>query len=204
MWSKPLLWHFRQSGKILQTQVPQGFTAFRLILSQIPPRHSQSKRATNCANPGFLVIEFCARCGQTCGHGNFLTISACGESACIAGISRDCGHCMFRLERGATRSQSRRATNCATPQYSIKPHYIIAFWGGFVKRFSLWSKLWVGFKNVQILEKQKHADPCAAGICAAKPYYYTAWAARLQGLFAVRGALFCVLGARTLHGLVLL
>ncbi len=102
------------------------------------------------------------------------------------------------------RSQSRRATNCATPRYSIKPHYIIAFWGGFVKRFSLWSKLWVGFKNVQILEKQKHADPCAAGICAAKPYYYTAWAARLQGLFAVRGALFCVLGARTLHGLVLL
>ena len=108
------------------------------------------------------------------------------------------------LEPWASCSQSRRATNCATPRYSIKPHYIIAFWGGFVKRFSLWSKLWVGFKNVQILEKQKHADPCAAGICAAKPYYYTAWAARLQGLFAVRGALFCVLGARTLHGLMLL
>ena len=66
-----------------------------------------------------LVIEFCARCGQTCGHGNFLTISACGGSACIAGVSRDCGHCIFRLEGGATRSQSRRATNCATPGYSV-------------------------------------------------------------------------------------
>ena len=140
MWSKPLLRRFRQSKKTPQTQASQGFAAFHLTLSRIPPRHSQS----------------------------------------------------------------RRATNCATPRYSIKPHYIIAFWGGFVKHFSLWSKLWVGFKNVQILEKQKHADPCAAGICAAKPYYYTAWAARLQGLFAVRGALFCVLGARTLHGLMLL
>ena len=48
-----------------------------------------------------------------------MTTSTCGESACIAGISRDCGHCIFRLERGATRSQSRRATNCATPGYSV-------------------------------------------------------------------------------------
>ena len=101
-------------------QVPQGFPAFCLALSRIPPRHSQSKRATNCANPGFLVIEFCARCGQTCGQAVFLTISACGESACIAGVSRDCGHGIFRLEGGATRSQSRRATNCATPRYEVR------------------------------------------------------------------------------------
>ena len=32
---------------------------------------SQTTRATNCANPGFLVIQFCTRCGQTCGHGDF-------------------------------------------------------------------------------------------------------------------------------------
>ena len=81
---------------------------------------SQSKRATNCANPGFLVIEFCARCGQTCGHGDFLTISACGGSACIAGVSRDYGHGIFQLEGGATRSQSKRATNCANPGYEIQ------------------------------------------------------------------------------------
>ena len=112
-----------------------------------------------------LGFEFCARCGQTCGQAVFLTTSTCGGSACIAGVSRDCGHGIFRLEGEATRSQSRRATNCATPRYSIKPHYIIAFWGGFVKHFSLWSKLWVGFKNVQILEKQKHANPCAARLC---------------------------------------
>ena len=87
---------------------------------------SQSKRATNCANPGFLVIQFCSRCGQTCGQAVFLTISACGGSACIAGVSRDCGHGIFRLEGGATRSQITCATNCATPGYSFFCHYTTA------------------------------------------------------------------------------
>ena len=83
---------------------------------------SQSKRATNCANPGFLVIEFCSRCGQTCGQASFLTISACEGSACIVGVSRDCGHGVFRLEGGATRSQTRRDTNFAIPGYSLFCH----------------------------------------------------------------------------------
>ena len=66
-----------------------------------------------------LVIEFCARCGQTCGHGDFLTTSTCGGSACIAGVLRDCGHGIFWLERGASCSQTRRDTNFAIPGYSI-------------------------------------------------------------------------------------
>ena len=60
LWSKPLLCCFRQSGKILQTQVSQGFAAFRLAPPRIPPRHSQSKRATNCATP--RNIYFYLRC----------------------------------------------------------------------------------------------------------------------------------------------
>ena len=115
LWSKPLLCRFRQSGEIPQSQVLQGFAAFRLTLSRIPPRHSQTTRATSCANPGFLGIQFCSRCGQTCGQVVFLTTSACGGSACIAGVSRDCGHGMFQLEGGATRSQTRRDTNFAIP-----------------------------------------------------------------------------------------
>ena len=87
---------------------------------ELPTSCSQSKRATNCANPGFLVIQFCSRCGQTCGQAFFLTISACGGSACIAGVSRNCGHSIFRLEVGATRSQSKRATNCANSGYEIQ------------------------------------------------------------------------------------
>ena len=86
---------------------------------ELPTSCSQSKRATNCANPGFLVIEFCSRCGQTCGQAVFLTTSTCGGSACIADVSRDCGHGIFRLEGGATRSQTRRDTNFAIPGYSL-------------------------------------------------------------------------------------
>ena len=89
---------------------------------ELPTSCSQSKRATNCANPGFLVIQFCSRCGQTCGQAFFLTISACGGSACIAGVSRNCGHSIFRLEVGATRSQTRRDTNFAIPGYSLSCH----------------------------------------------------------------------------------
>ena len=48
-----------------------------------------------------------------------MTTSTCGGSACIAGVSRDCGHGIFRLEGGATRTQIKRATNCAIPGYSI-------------------------------------------------------------------------------------
>ena len=122
MWSKPFLYRFRQSKKIQQTQVSQGFAGVRLAMSRIPPRHSQTTRATNCANPGFWGIQFYANCGQTCGQVVFLTISTCGGSAFIAGVSRDCGHGIFRLEGGATRSQTTRATNCATPGYSLFCH----------------------------------------------------------------------------------
>ena len=115
MWSKPLLCRFQRLGEIPQMQVPQGFPAFCLALPRIPPRHSQSKRATNCANPGFLVIQFCPRCGQTCGQAVFLTTLACGGNACIAGVSMDCEDSVFRLEGGATRSQNKRSVVSAIP-----------------------------------------------------------------------------------------
>ena len=52
LWSKTLLCRFRQSGEIPQTQASQGFAAFHLAPSRIQPRHSQSRRATNCAIVG--------------------------------------------------------------------------------------------------------------------------------------------------------
>ena len=81
MWSKPLLCRFRQSGEIPQTQVSQGFAAFRLAPSRIPPRHSQMSRATNCTTPGYLLVTIIARnscdskpfpvCGHLCGQSGF-------------------------------------------------------------------------------------------------------------------------------------
>ena len=89
---------------------------------ELPTSCSQSKRATNCANPGFLVIEFCSRCGQTCGQADILTTFTCERSTCIAGVSRDCGHSVFQLERGVSCSQTRRDTNFAIPGYSLFCH----------------------------------------------------------------------------------
>lgn len=48
-----------------------------------------------------------------------MTTLACGGNACIAGVSMDCEDSVFRLEGGATRTQIKRATNCAIPGYSI-------------------------------------------------------------------------------------
>ena len=56
LWSKPLLCRLQQPGKVPQTQASQGFAAFRLTLSRIPPRHSQSRRDTNFAIPGYGMI----------------------------------------------------------------------------------------------------------------------------------------------------
>ena len=55
MWSKAILCRFRQPMEILQTQASQGFAAFCHDLTRIPPRHSQSRRATNCATPRYEV-----------------------------------------------------------------------------------------------------------------------------------------------------
>ena len=89
---------------------------------ELPTSCSQSKRATNCANPGFLGIQFCSRCGQTCGQADILTTFTCERSTCIAGVSRDCGHSVFQLERGVSCSQTRRDTNFAIPGYSLFRH----------------------------------------------------------------------------------
>ena len=135
---------------------------------ELPTSCSQSKRATNCANPGFLVIQFCSRCGQTCGQAFFLTISACGGSACIAGVSRNCGHSIFRLEVGATRSQTRRDTNFAIPGYSLFCHDTTA--NGKNKAFSACghscgqSCFCAVFSN-----REKPAIACVARLCGVSP-----------------------------------
>jgi|GEM_PF-4815355 len=97
MWSKPLLCCFQQPGKIPKTQALQGFAAFRLALSRIPPRHTQIKRDTNFATPGYSLS-----CHDTtasdknkdfsvCGH-------LCGQSGFYAAFSN----------RGKSRKRRRR------------------------------------------------------------------------------------------------
>ena len=96
---------FQQPMKVPQTQVSQGFAAFRLALSRIPPRHSQTRRDTNFAIPGYSFF-----CHDTMARGKNKVFSVCGHSCgqnrfCAAfsnrGKSRKC-RCHKALRRFAS------------------------------------------------------------------------------------------------------
>ena len=101
MWSKPLLCRFLQSGEIPQTQASQGFAAFRLTLSRIPPRHSQTRRDTNFAIPGYSISAIIPRRGRKSKiflsvviyvvKAAFVPFSAIGGNPVNAGVTRLCG-----------------------------------------------------------------------------------------------------------------
>ena len=101
MWSKPLLCRFQQPGEILQTQVLQGFAAFYHDLTRIPPRHSQTRRDTNFAIPGYSISAMIPRRGVKIKiflsvvipvvKTAFVPFSATGGKPAIARAARLCG-----------------------------------------------------------------------------------------------------------------
>ena len=95
LWSKPLLCHFQQPGEIPQTQVSQGFTAFRPDPSRIPPRHSQTRRDTNFAIPGYSLF-----CHDTTARGKNKAFSVCGH---LCGQS-----CFYATFSNRVKSSKRR------------------------------------------------------------------------------------------------
>ena len=74
MWSKAILCRFLQSEKIPQMQASQGFAAFHLTPSRIPTRHTQTRRDTSFAIPGYSASAIIPRRGEKskafsrCGH----------------------------------------------------------------------------------------------------------------------------------------
>ena len=82
-------------------QVLQGFVVFRLTLSRIPPRHSQTRRDTNFAIPGYSIsamiprrtekIKFFLSVVIHVVKAAFVPFSATGEKPAIARAARLCG-----------------------------------------------------------------------------------------------------------------
>ena len=101
LWSKLLLCRFRQSEKVPQTQVLQGFPAFHITLPRIPPRHSQTRRDTNFAIPGYSISAMIPRRGVKIKFflsvviyvvkAAFVPFSATGGKPAIARAARLCG-----------------------------------------------------------------------------------------------------------------
>ena len=83
---------------------------------ELPASCSQSKRATNCATPGYGIFQLWSNMWST---PIFDQLPAMGEvlSAQVSQWFR--GFPRAAARTWASRSQSRRATNCATPGYGI-------------------------------------------------------------------------------------
>ena len=69
----------------------------------------------------------CFICGLTCGLGRLLTIGFAEMVPASGSVPAGCGIVPFPSWMGGICSQSKRATNCATPGYKI---------------FQLWSNMW--------------------------------------------------------------
>ena len=97
MWSKPLLCRFRQPGKKPLLPVSQGFAGFCSSCAWIGSTHSQTRRDTNFAIPGYSLF-----CHDTTASGKNKDFSVCGHSC---GQSRFCA--VFD-NRGKSRKRRRR------------------------------------------------------------------------------------------------
>jgi len=121
------LCRFRQPEKNPLLPVSQGFAAFRLTLSRIPPRHTQIKRDTNFATPGYSLF-----CHDTTARGKNKDFSVCGHSCgqnrfcavfCNRGKSRKC-RChkalrCFALPRPGYRHGTPKAGALPTAQHPV-------------------------------------------------------------------------------------
>ena len=83
---------------------------------ELPASCSQSKRATNCATPGYEVFQLWSNMGSTPVFDQF---PAKGKTPSALASQSFPGFWRSAARTPASRSQITCATNCATPGYSI-------------------------------------------------------------------------------------
>ena len=83
---------------------------------ELPASCSQSKRATNCATPGYRIFQLWSNMWST---PIFDQLPARGKVLSAQVFQGFPGFLRAVARTWASRSQSRRATNCATPRYKI-------------------------------------------------------------------------------------
>ena len=83
---------------------------------ELPASCSQSKRATNCATPGYEVFQLWSNMGSAPVFDQF---PARGKTPSALASQSFPGFWRSAARTPASRSQSRRATNCATPRYEV-------------------------------------------------------------------------------------
>ena len=83
---------------------------------ELPASCSQSKRATNCATPGYGIFQLWSNMGSTPVFDQF---QARGKTPSALASQSFPGFWRSAARTPASRSQSKRATNCATPGYKV-------------------------------------------------------------------------------------
>ena len=99
----------------LKTAVLRRFLV-RVGRLELPASCSQSKRATNCATPGYGIFQLWSNMGSTPVFDQF---PARGKTPSALASQSFPGFRGNAARTPASRSQSRRATNCATPGYEV-------------------------------------------------------------------------------------
>ena len=65
MWSTPIFDQLPARQKALSALLPQGFPGFPRVGTRTKASRSQSKRATNCATPGYGIFQLWSNMGST-------------------------------------------------------------------------------------------------------------------------------------------
>ena len=86
---------------------------------ELPASCSQSKRATNCATPGYEIFQLWSNMGSAPVFDQF---PARGRTPSALASQSFPGFWGNAARTPASRSQTTRATNCANPGYSIFLH----------------------------------------------------------------------------------
>ena len=132
MGSTPVFDQLPAWGKTPSALASQSFPGFWKSAARTPASRSQSRRATNCATPGYSVFlhdtmrrrkkQVFRVCGRCCGHARFFGSFSTGEFPPQSTVPRTSGVPLLGEWIGHLSTQITCATNCATPGYSIFLH----------------------------------------------------------------------------------
>ena len=106
---------YRRVGKCCKPKCPKAFQVFRGLRLEPEPHAPKASALPTALHP---VIKF-SNCGQTCGQRRFLTNSFAEMVPASGSVPAGCGVGLFPSRMDGICSQSKRATNCATPGYEI-------------------------------------------------------------------------------------
>ena len=105
-----------QSKRATNCATPGYEILVRVGRLELPASCSQSKRATNCATPGYEIFQLWSNMGSTPVFDQF---PAKGKTPSALASQSFPGFWRSAARTPASRSQNKRATNCATPGYKV-------------------------------------------------------------------------------------